>query len=205
MSKQKIYAIGSTIEIAPMPWVLKMFNPNTVSCKQKEITKKLLTPAIKSKMNFYSDLDGALNEAVKGAKDYGKRGVYNDFPPVFLVEVEYQHNKEFEVIKILEGYVIPKEDGKVIKCEMNLEQALKNKDGSSSIFSYSINTDSKIICNKNNYYGNFSELLQQGKRVLQAEYKELQAKNLLSFLNNNINYIDQKYLEELHCPRNSPK
>src|SRR5271154_2896369 len=103
MAKQNIYAIGSTIELALLPWILRTFNPYTAIIPQQEITKELLTPAISSTMNFYPGLKVALEQAVKDAKQYGG-GHYTDFPPVFLVEVEDQNdNQEFEVTKILKA------------------------------------------------------------------------------------------------------
>jgi hypothetical protein len=164
MAKQKIYAIGSSVSLAPLSWLLRILNPYTAIIAQKEITKELLTPAISSKMKFYPDLKVALEQASKRAKDYGDHGYYNDFPPVFLVEIEDRNdNQKFEVTEILKAYVIktPQKDAPVLEYEINIlaKQALENKNqGISSMFSSSTNTDPKIICNKNNYHGDFSAL-----------------------------------------------
>lgn len=161
MAKQKIYAIGSTIELANLPWLIKKINPYTAIVPQLEINKDLLIPGITSKMDFYPDLDIALIKAEGKAKDYDK-DYYHDFPPVFLVEIEdAKHNQSFRVTNILKAYVIKKKNEAVTECEINIsaEKALeKNNCVLSSLFSASANIDPQIICTKNNYFGDFSKL-----------------------------------------------
>lgn len=151
MAKQKIYAIGYSIELVPY----------TAIVPQLEINKDLLIPAITSDMKFYPNLEGALEQAEKKADGY-KKDYYSDFPPVFLVEVEdIKNNESFRVTNILKAYIIKKKNEAVIECEINIsaKQALeKNQSNLSSLFSASENIDPQIVCSGNNYFGNFSKL-----------------------------------------------
>ncbi|MGC1181972.1 hypothetical protein [Legionella sp.] len=159
--KMKLFAVGDSIETAEYSsWLSKTFTPVTeIPSIKTNFDKKIILNSILKcgSVQFFPSEESALNYAQSKAKEHEFDDRFVTCPVVCEVDMELIDSKQFNCIAVLSAKICNNQHTFVTQL---INHYIKLDPISSFSFFNPLSLNSSVIkCTKENYHGNFDELL----------------------------------------------